>query len=324
MKKLFLLSMAAVAMLASCSNDEMVEQTEGAAIGFDAFVNKSTRATDIETGTLANFGVYGFMNSIDGTVFDNEKVYLSGSDWKYDNTQYWTAGKTYYFSAIAPFENANWTYADDTAGGTITFDNKTGEQDLLYAHSEVTCTAPSSQGKVFFTFSHLLSRVKFQFTNGMSNDNIVLEVTDVTVTDAVTTATLDKSNATATWENTGTDGNLVFGGTGKFGRNTSGETNHYYMIPQTDKAYNLTFKVNMYQGSELAQTFSHIVSVPVIEMKQGYSYVFTAQLNKDNISGDTNGDGVVDEKDDKLYPIEFTVNFVDGWKDFDDEDLTVG
>ena len=43
MKKLLFISLVATAMLAGCSNDEMVETTQSGAIRFDGFVNKSTR-----------------------------------------------------------------------------------------------------------------------------------------------------------------------------------------------------------------------------------------------------------------------------------------
>ena len=45
MKKLFMIGLAATAMLASCSNDETVEMAPSKAIGFsNAFVNNGTRS----------------------------------------------------------------------------------------------------------------------------------------------------------------------------------------------------------------------------------------------------------------------------------------
>ena len=45
MKKIFLIGLAATAMLASCSNDETVEMAQQKAIGFsNAFVNNGTRS----------------------------------------------------------------------------------------------------------------------------------------------------------------------------------------------------------------------------------------------------------------------------------------
>lgn len=76
MKKLLFISLVATAMLAGCSNDEMVETTQSGAIRFDGFVNKSTRgvADDITTASISNFSVYGFMTDATGQIFTGEAV----------------------------------------------------------------------------------------------------------------------------------------------------------------------------------------------------------------------------------------------------------
>ena len=50
MKKFLFLGIAATAMFASCTNDEMVEMNPQSAIGFETFVDKSTRATRCNKG----------------------------------------------------------------------------------------------------------------------------------------------------------------------------------------------------------------------------------------------------------------------------------
>ena len=60
MKKFLFLGIAATAMFASCTNDVMVEMNPQNAIGFETFVNKSTRVTDVTTTNLKAFGVYGW------------------------------------------------------------------------------------------------------------------------------------------------------------------------------------------------------------------------------------------------------------------------
>ena len=59
MKKLFMIGLAATAMLASCSNDETVEMAQSKAIGFsNAFVNNGTRSIvdpSFTTETLEDF-----------------------------------------------------------------------------------------------------------------------------------------------------------------------------------------------------------------------------------------------------------------------------
>jgi uncharacterized lipoprotein YajG len=54
MKKLFMIGLAATAMLASCSNDETMEMAQQKAIGFsNAFVNNGTRSIEFHK---RNFG----------------------------------------------------------------------------------------------------------------------------------------------------------------------------------------------------------------------------------------------------------------------------
>ena len=64
MKKFLFLGFVTTAMLASCTNDEMVEMNPQNAIGFEMFVDKSTRAaTDVTTDNLTAFEVYGWRGS---------------------------------------------------------------------------------------------------------------------------------------------------------------------------------------------------------------------------------------------------------------------
>lgn len=309
------MGIAAAAMLVSCSNDETVEIPQSKAIKFENFVNTSTRgiADDITKDNITNFSVYGFMTNVSGQIFTNEAVIGGGSDWNYTNTQYWASDKDYWFSAIAPTTGAQWTYDvnNTTEGGIITFENKDGKQDLLYAYSgKIHCNDPSLQDKVGFTFNHLLSRVKFNFTNNMGNNNTKLVVKDVTITDANGKATCDVSKSEKVWTLTedNTTGNLVFDAVPdeetKIENNKSIATDHKYMIPQ-NQAYKLTFTVEMYQGEVLANTYTHTdIVVPQTNMVAGNSYVFNATLNSENI-----------DPEGKLYPIEFTVTDIPEWND---------
>lgn len=334
MKKLLFIGLAATAMLASCSNDETVEMAQQNAIAFDGFVNKSTRGidNDITTENIADFGVYGFMESAQGIIFNNEKVYKGGTstntEWTYDNTQYWTVGKKYWFSAIAPYTDAKWTYnASNVDGGIITFEND-GKQDLLYAKADPIASAVADQHVVEFTFNHLLSRVKFNFSNAMGNDNTTLEVTDVTITNANTKATCDLVSYTttatdyATWNlaNDNQATSFIFGSVladnARITNEQASATDHLYMIPQ-NQAYNLTFKVKMYQGTVLAGEYTHgtdnkLITVPIVDMKAGHSYVFNAELNGTNI-----------DPEGELNPIEFTVTDVEKWEEFEKNNVTI-
>ena len=136
MKKLFIIGLAATAMLASCSNDETVEMAQQKAIGFsNAFVNNGTRSVEDPSFTkdnLQNFAVYGFTQA--GQIFDGTTV--SAPDWTYTPLQYWVAGNTYTFGAIAPAAQkdnvSNVALANKKVGMEVAFTND-GTVDLLHA-----------------------------------------------------------------------------------------------------------------------------------------------------------------------------------------------
>ena len=66
MKRSLILLGAVTATLASCSKSEVVDVNDSQAIGFETFVNKSTRAVTNDEGTVTNklldFYVYGGSN----------------------------------------------------------------------------------------------------------------------------------------------------------------------------------------------------------------------------------------------------------------------
>ncbi len=328
MRNLFL-SMAAVAMLASCSSEEIIDKApaQKSAIGFSTFVDKSTRATDITKDNISNFMVWGYMGGSGGVVFDGTTVTKQSNDeWESAEEAFWSAGKKYDFSAIAPATTdggASFDYTVDQTSaskGTITFKNGNGTTDLLYAYNGDKQTGETitsdDPGEVGLTFKHLLSRVKFKFTNGIQNENSTLVITGVTITNAVTDATIavDGEFDSETWTKTDdATGGLTFGNVDVKG-NTSGtanrETDHYYMIPAPSSTpYTVTFKVQWKQGNEnmTANAYTHTVTLPEVGMTSGNSYVFSATLDATNINPDE------DEDNPTFHPITFTVDEVGGW-----------
>lgn len=310
MKKLFIMGLAAMGLaLTACNSDETVEVAKGNAIGFKTFVNNSTRAAnDVTTDNLDAFKVWGLMNKGDqtGTPFVAKDVTKANGAWSYAPPVYWEKGYSYSFVALAP--NNTYTFTAPTAintWGSLTFENGTGETDLIYAtHKQATVTGDGCPAPVNLTFNHMLSRVRFQFTNGM-DDGSVLTVSNVKITDAYTsgTATLAEQLAGLSWTTGQTTGALEFGDAAAMKQqNAKAETAHKYMIP-ADKAYNLTFTVTR-EHHGVTDTYNHTVTLPKIAMTQGLSYQFVAKFTAENINP-----GQV------LCPITFTAE-VKGWEDF--------
>lgn len=330
------MAVAAVAMLASCSNDETTgKAVKGNAIQFDGFVNKSVKGVDddITNDNLNNFQVWGLMSKggPTGNPFDGTTVTKKGSDWTYTTPVYWENGYNYSFVAIAPAGFGTFN-APSTVGeyGSIDFENGDGTTDLIYDIDDTyatnavstTTTCPPA---INFTFNHLLSRVMFAFKNGM-DDGSTINVTGVTITNANTKATATLG-ATATWELADDNdvaelsfGNVILDAeaTG-YAENETKETDHKYMIPATsaDQKYVVTFVVTRHH-SGVTDQYNHEVEIPAVTMEQGKSYKFTAELNAQNITGgDPN-----DPDNPQLCPIKFTATVSD-WGGFNETELVL-
>lgn len=328
------MAVAAVAMLASCSNDETTgKAVNGNTIKFDGFVNKSVKgaANDLNNTTFTSFQVWGLMSKGNqtGTPFVGTTVTKSGSEWTYNGNVYWENGYNYSFVAIAPAGFGTFN-APSTVGeyGTIDFENGEGTTDLIYDVDGKYATSPvSTEGQcpepINLTFNHLLSRVKFAFKNAM-DDGSTINVTDVTITNANTKATATLGE-TATWALAGdnstaslTFGNVILDDPATdYAENVTKATDHKYMIPATsaDQKYTVTFTVTR-NHSGVTDEYIHSVELPAVTMVPGKSYQFVAELNAQNITG---GDPD-DPNNPELCPIKFTAQVKD-WEDFGDTEV---
>lgn len=316
MKKLFFIGLAVTAMCASCSSDDTVEVAKNSkAISFSSFVDKSVRATDISLANLDTIGVYGWRDN--DQLFDAQTVAI-GADGtgSYSPVVYWEAAKTYAFEAIAPRSGENGvTFAAAKAGGTITFVNN-AETDLVYskaADKTTSATLTADPGIVQFTFKHLLSRVKFTFKNGFDATAAAkITVKNVKITNAYANASITPNATNAAWTTTvGSDTlNVNFGKTADdIAAEDTSETTQMYLIPVAQPSYTVSFTVELNQNG-VRSNYDHTATITT-GMEIGKSYNFTAELNKDNISGG-----------DILYPINFKAE-VEEWKNYTDSVITV-
>ena len=314
MKKLttLLLALAAVA----CSSDITVEAPKGAAIEFEnIFVENATRAVALTKENIQDFGVYGFVESSgkQGQIFNNTRVYRSGEQFCYDIPQYWIGGAQYYFTAIAPYQDAKWSYsATSAAEGTIEFNNlaAAASQDLIFAYIKPEKTPDTIESKpaaVSFNFRHILSRVKFAFTNGFAADsNITLEVSGVKITNAAASGSITVSEGTfGDWTATG-DMPIVFGDaalenqSSVMGAGDAAKSDNYFLIPAA-RTYNVEFIVTLYQAGVKFGPYTRTANI-YMDIEMGRSYELKATLNPKNTS--SNG---------ALEPIEFTVGNIESW-----------
>ena len=198
MKKL-LISMLAVATLASCAKEETLSFDKGEAVQFgNAFVDNATRANDYGPSNplnpLTEFKLWGTVKGIEGptAIFANDTVEGTvGADnvWNCTTkTQYWIEDATYNFAAVV----GGTVTAPDGLPSSIEY-TADGNTDLLYARSNEYTGLASDNPKVAFDFKHLLSKIKFTLENTTSNaanvGTYTYTLTDVKITNAITTGT---------------------------------------------------------------------------------------------------------------------------------------
>lgn len=318
--------MFAVAALAACTTEQTIVVPQNEAIGFDTFVDNSTRATDITTANIANFGVYGTVTKGNNSalIFKNTEVTKSGDDFVYSPAQYWIAAAKYDFLAFAPYQNgegATWTYTPTNAQvaqtGTFAFDNyaANADQDVVYAY-QTNATGDeldaSNTQAVEFTFKHILSKVAFSFTNTFTDGNTSLSVYNVKINNTAKTGTMAiEGGEDKAW--VGVDNLVVPFGDQATAVNTlqakaidkdnrTLNLGHHYVIP-AERAYNITFDVDLYQAGVYLATYNHTINSTINFAKNG-NYVLSVKLAPESI-----------DPANPLYPIEFTVNEVEDWRD---------
>ena len=342
MKKLFVCALAA-SMFTACSQDETISQQSPMQISFDgAFVNKASRANKAEdwtttTDKLTGFDVWGYMDDQTGRIFgngdDGENVTGSQGNFTYVNEQYWYAGHTYHFSALAPMDSEDATVTPPATGESVyglskvNFDNKAGDVDLLYATYErnIPAGADLSQyaGKVDFTFYHLLSKVKFSFKNTYTNPNIHFEVYDIQMT-APKVGNINLNNddwaKNSKWELVGTDKTtLAFGTTDDIAQGKEQEcATERLTIPATaSQEYLVTFKVDLSNGDVKVheKPYNHDITLTGVDFEIGKAYDLYAELNANNIIDPNDPEN----PDSNSYPIVFDVQEVKEWDQATDE-----
>ena len=310
MKKILFVALAAVGLTACVQNEELsVPQSDVIAFG-NAYLDNAVRGAEdpsTTTNSISGFNVWGFMDTNAGTVFTAQEVEKNNGVWGYNGTQYWTPGHLYHFSALSPMNSANWQIGTATTEGIygVAFTNVAGTEDLLYATTEVSTagkTLTSTYDVVTMPFYHILSKVKFTFTNGFGTDNMYVKVSEVKMT-APESGTIDLDGEFTNYQGNWVLGSgattLAFGDVEKLAMGTNAEVAaERFTIPAgTDYVYNVSFKVTVYAGTEKALEVDKTATISGYALEMGKAYNFTAEINPDNLG---------------LAPIEFTAT-VEDW-----------
>lgn len=332
MKKLFLGVMAIAAMVA-CSNESVIVDSKNPITFGSEFVQNSiTKAEPIDptynndSAPLHGFTVWGFVTRPSGNLFDGDLVSRASKNdpWVCSKLAYWEPNKTYKFAAFAPYGVAKCSLTLDNgmlnSDGNllkVTYENTAGDTDILYSTATVvTGDNVLNQEPVKMTFFHLLSKIRFTFTNALGeNDFRKVTVTDVVLT-APANGSLDLTTAKADWAwelGAGTV-DLQFGNMQSAIANAQSETAlnerltiPFAVAPGTTTDYKVSFKVVITQGTESCEPIEVTSNLSGVTLRPGKCYNFTALLNEETL---------------KLKKIEFTAE-VEEWVDGDPYEVEV-
>lgn len=253
MKKTLWMLGVAVTALTSCTQSEVLDVPESKPIEFESFVNKETRATISTTNDLTKFYVFGantpiqtensdYSSATYTTLFTESE--LNSPAWTHTNPsdeQAWANNRLYRFAA---YTNGNLKCEEgvvnfDPKTKTLTFTNYAVEDhDLIAAVTEDRPTDENvaSEQKVGLNFQHMLSRIRFTFTNSSTTNKIKVE--DITMTIfKKSTGTINDQNSIEWAEGSNSKEDCVFSGTIL---NVSGNTDasyqvEHYVIPQNSE-----------------------------------------------------------------------------------------
>lgn len=314
-KSLFVLGVA-VAALASCTQNEVLEVAENRAIGFDAFVNNQTKVvtpvTEISSSQFYVFGEYASTTNPwtkEGSAFNNETG---------DATYYWKPNKTYRFGAYANGLSGQLSNASfDAATSTLKFTGYSPEDfDLVAAVSadidSKDATQDNNANSVALTFKHMLSQVKLTFTTDAAS-TYQLTISNVSISDAVSTAdgTLVGNAGTPTWSNTTASAGYAYGDFAGEGRVVSKDApvnQVKLVIPQgSTDGITVTFTATVNDEGTGTTTFTANLGHSLTDAntwKPGYCYNYTAEVKLDQ---------VLDNLGENNVPILFNPS-VEGWQ----------
>ena len=311
MKKGLMMLGIATMMLASCTNEDVLNVSDSRAIEFNTFVGKNTKAVNDlnEANKFTKFFIYGAFTKDQktATVFDGDEATRANdvAQWSYP-LEYWVNGGAYKFAAYSNGNSSATASFNETTGKLTIIGYEVGTNDLVLVDEISATGAESGNATVALTMKHLLSKVNFKFSTTYA-DNLTVTISGLKINQAV-----NKGTHNDTWtpdNNTKADksyGNVVATASGA-------ESEECYLLPQSNTTLTAEFTatVTYEDGSIVAQKKFEDVSLNTTNWQEAYTYTYTATIKPENMT-----DGEVTSE-----PIEFTPS-VGEWTDNGETNIT--
>ena len=306
MKKLLLI-LAAFATLVACSKDEVLTSQPAQAIAFsNIHVESPTRAAfdgSYTSGSLRAFEVYGTIANANGVanIFNQEAVTLNAGVWSYNeaHTQYWIAGNTYNFTAVADgnVADASSVALDKNLMPTaICVEDASQQRDILLATSEAIHFAEySTPSPVAFAFNHLMAKAKFTVKNtATEDDGYSYKVSNITIKGTAKSGTYDIASQSWNEATTPATYDLHFGDAVTTGAEDGAEAESIgygeakesnferLLIPtfegETETSFVIEFSYELYLNDTFVSSETkHLLAEAMLEA--GHAYNFVVELS---------------------------------------------
>ena len=308
MKKSLMMLGAVAMMLASCTNEEVLNVSDSRAIGFNGTGIDNITKADITSEGFNQFYVYGGYGT--NAIFSKINV-TKGSDdkWTYNPTQYWANG-TWNFAGYAGGEGVAPTWVN--AAGKLTLavnSDRDNQSDVIFASSKgiVVEDATTYKTPVTLNFTHLLSKIKFTFTkDAASLGGVTVKMTEFKVAGLTTNAkwvdgAQEAADAPATGDYTDFAVATEIDGTDGL------STEEFYVIPQPVQEFAITAKAEITDANgtviKSGDVTAKVPTTTITAWAAQTKYVYTALLKYENI--------VTPDPDKDPKPIEFTGSATD-------------
>ena len=156
-KNLFLTALVGAMVLTGCSKSEILEtDLDRKAIGFENFMHRATRATEVTASTLQTNG-FKVSARYNSTSWYFQNLEVSYADSKYSTSYYWPESGTMNFYAVYPKQNIDNSLQ-------FVYSNTDANVDIVTASATANCATyhnanPAQQ--VALEFGHALTQVYF-------------------------------------------------------------------------------------------------------------------------------------------------------------------
>ena len=298
MNKVFnIFIIAALFSLLSCNREDTVQTDpdKPSEIRFDQVATKAGLSDLEEDG----FGVWTlFVNEAQPSgywLLDNERVYLEGDNWTYDNTQLWVSNSVFGFFACYP-QNAGFVKDADNISVSLTYETTdAANEDILAATTFVDTRTEGYNETVPLTFKHIFSKVNIRVKQNKGTnerDNFIID--KITLRNVKSKGTCKAfQDIDLVWENVSASKTFTKDIEGDniidFETGIMLSDNGLLLLPQTIAANSIELEVAFRVGLEGNTDISTFESktykafLPnTVNWEPGKSYTYTAQVSTYN------------------------------------------